>query len=247
MRRSLIAKFAWPLSVVTLLAWTAFQFPAAAAPADSIVDHPDKLKFEKLNYKPPRPADYRHTLKSGATAYVAENHEVPTFELTILVRTGSMYQPVAKAGVAGMTAHLMRNGGVEGMTAAEFDEKLAMLAGEISVRIGPSRGSVHLFCLSKDADAALGLLGKMLRAPAFDDKALERYRTDVLSELEQRNASTAAIEAREWQFLLYGEDHPSSTPYRRTKASIESIGRVPQRRTTLYRPAPTIRVVGGTP
>jgi len=30
-------------------------------------------------------------------------------------------------------------------------------------------------------------------------------------------------------------------------AAIESIGRVPQRRTTLYRPAPTIRVVGGTP
>ena len=29
--------------------------------------------------------------------------------------------------------------------------------------------------------------------------------------------------------------------------AIESIGRVPQRRTTLYRPAPTIRVVGGTP
>ena len=30
-------------------------------------------------------------------------------------------------------------------------------------------------------------------------------------------------------------------------SAIESIGRVPQRRTTLYRPAPTIRVVGGTP
>jgi predicted Zn-dependent peptidase len=110
------------------------------------------------------------------------------------------------------------------MSAAEFDEQLALLAGEISVDIDTSKGTVGLFCLAKDADAALELLGKMLRTPAFDQAALDRHRTDVLSELEQRNASTRAIEAREWQFLLYG-DHPSSTRYRRTKASVESITR----------------------
>ena len=79
-----------------------------------------------------------------------------------------MYEPVDKAGLADMTAHLMRNGGVEGMTAAEFDERLALLAGEISVRIDESRGTVSLFCLSKDTDEALALLKKMLRTPAFD-------------------------------------------------------------------------------
>ena len=93
----------------------------AAAPADQIVDHPEKLQYDKLNYKPPKPVDYRHKLKSGATAYVAESREVPTFQLTIHVRTGTLYEDVAKAGVADMAAHLMRNGGVEGMTSAEFD------------------------------------------------------------------------------------------------------------------------------
>jgi predicted Zn-dependent peptidase len=63
-----------------------------------------------------------------------------------------------------------------------------------------------------------------MRAPVFEQEALDRYRADILSNLEQRNASTSAIESREWQFLLYG-DHPSSTPFRRTKASVESITR----------------------
>jgi predicted Zn-dependent peptidase len=224
MSRSLTAQFGRPLSLMALLALAAAPVITAAAPADQIADHPDKLQFEKLNYTPPKPGEYRHKLKSGATAYVAENHEVPTFQLTIHARTGTLYEPTEKAGVAGMTAHLMRNGGVEGMTAAEFDEQLALLAGEISVNIDTSKGTVRLFCLAKDADAALALLEKMLRTPVFDQKALDRYRTDVLSELEQRNASTRAIEAREWQFLMYG-DHPSGTRYRRTKASVESITR----------------------
>jgi predicted Zn-dependent peptidase len=42
--------------------------------------------------------------------------------------------------------------------------------------------------------------------------------------MEQRNASTSDIEAREWQFLMYG-DHPCTIPYRRTESSVNSITR----------------------
>lgn len=224
MNRSLIAPSVRALSLIGLLALGAVQAPAAAASADPIVDHPEKLQFAPLRYTPPKASDYRHKLKDGVIAYVAENHEVPTFQLTILVRTGSIYEPVAKAGLSDMAAHVLRNGGVEGMTPAEFDERLALLAAEISMSVDDAQGAVRLFCLSKDADAALELLKKMLRTPAFDQKVLDRYRNDVLSEMEQRNASTGAIERREWQFLLYG-DHPATTPYRSTKASVESVTR----------------------
>ena len=197
---------------------------APIAMAGKIVDHPDKLKFKDLKYKPPKPDGYRHTLECGATAYIAENSEVPTFDLTILVRAGTMYEPVEKAGLADMVGHLMRNGGVEGMTAKELDERLAYLAGEVSVNIGDSQGRASLFCLSKDMDEGLELVRKSLAYACFRSGGADRYRTDVLSELEQRNSSTSAIEAREWQFLMYG-DHPCTTPYRRTEQSVNSITR----------------------
>jgi predicted Zn-dependent peptidase len=213
-----------PVALATILTLAAILACNTSALAGDIVDHPDKLKFKELKYRPPKPKDFRHTLKCGATAYIAENREVPTFELAILVRTGSIYEPVDKAGVADMTGHLMRNGGVEGLAAKELDERLAFLAGEISVNIRNSRGTATLFCLSKDIDEGLELLKKILRTPVFEQEALDRYRADILSELEQRNASTSAIESREWQFLMYG-DHPCTIPYRRTEQSINSITR----------------------
>lgn len=224
MKRLSILPFGRLVALVTIVVSAAVLVSASVVPADEIVDHPDKLKFKELKYKPPKPDKYRHALKCGATAYVAENHEVPTFDMAVLIRTGSMYEPVEKAGLSDMTGYLMRNGGVQGMTAKELDERLAFLAGEISVNIGDSRGTARLFCLSKDIDEGLEFLQKVLRTPVFDQEAVNRYRTDVLSEIEQRNASTRAIENREWQFLLYG-DHPCTIPYRRTEQSVNSITR----------------------
>ncbi len=197
---------------------------AATTFAGEIVDHPDKLTFPELTYTPPKPADYRHQLDCGATAFIAENHVVPVFEMTILVRTGSMYEPVDKAGLAAMTAYMMRNGGAGGMTASEMDERLAFLAGSISVSINDDLGRASLFCLVKDMDEGLAILRKVLQTPAFDQAELDRHRGDILSGLAQRNASTSAIESREWAYLMYG-DHPSTTRYRQTGDSISAITR----------------------
>jgi zinc protease len=237
MRRCSLGTFGRLAALGTMLALIALVMPLGAAPAGAtgagtsgpaavgaIVDHPEKLTFKELNYQPPRPDAYRHTLKCGVTAYVAENHEVPTFQVTVLARTGSMYEPIEKAGLADMTGYLMRNGGVEGMTGKELDERLAFLAGDISVRIGDDQGRASLFCLAKDMDEGLALLRRVLRAPVFDQAVLDRYRADVLSALEQRNASTSDIEEREWMFLMYG-NHPCTTPFRRTGMSINSITR----------------------
>jgi len=60
--------------------------------------------------------------------------------------------------------------------------------------------------------------------PHSTRKALDHYRSDVLSTLRQRNNQSSSIEQREWQFLLYG-DHPSTVSLRRTEASINSITR----------------------
>jgi zinc protease len=216
-----LSSLAVPLAILTVFVLVG---PASDSYADDIVDHPDKLRFEELDYTPPRPADYRHTLKSGVPAYIAENHELPTFELTVLIRTGSVYDPVDQAGLARIAGHLLRNGGTRDMTAKDIDERLAYLAGDISVTIDDTQGMVRLFCLSKDIDEGLELLEKMLRTPVFDQEAFDRYRADLLSEMEQRNADTRPIESREWQFLMYG-DHPCTTPYRQTEASIASITR----------------------
>lgn len=212
------------LGLTAALVLAACGATALAANGGLIVAHPSQLTFEELRFQPPRPDAYRHTLKCGVTAYVAENHVVPTFEVSILVRAGSMYESPEKAGLADMVGYLMRNGGVAGMTAQALDERLAFLAADLSVRIGDDQGQARLFCLSKDMDEGLALLRRVLHDPVFDPAVLERYRTDVLSGLEQRNAESARIEDREWAFLMYG-NHPCTNETRRTGASVSAITR----------------------
>lgn len=224
MKRLQVLRLSRLATHISFLALAVLAVLAAVALAGDIVDHPDKLKFKELEYNPPRPQDYRHTLKSGVTVYVAENHELPTFDMSILIRTGSIYDPVEKAGLARIAGHLIRNGGTTDMTAQELDERVAFLAGEISISIEDTEAEARLFCLSKDIDEGLDLIKKVLRTPVFEQEALDRYRGDILSEMEQRNSSTSDIERREWQFLMYG-DLPQTTPYRQTEASINSITR----------------------
>jgi predicted Zn-dependent peptidase len=224
MKRLMALRFNRLAAPVTILALAALALPTAFVLAGDIVDHPDKLEFDELDYQPPKPRDYRHTLNSGVTAYIVENRELPTFELSILIRTGSIYDPVEKAGLARIAGHLMRNGGTRDMTAQELDERVAFLAGEVSVDMDDTDAAARLFCLSKDIDEGLDLLKKVLLTPVFDQEALDRYRADILSEMEQRNSSTRGIETREWRYLMYG-DHPHTTPSRQTEASINSITR----------------------
>ena len=224
MKRPQVSGFSRIKVHVAILALAAMALTAIPAAAADIVDHPDKLKFEELRYDPPRPRDYRHTLKSGVTAYIAENPELPTFDLSILVRTGEIYDPPEKAGLARIAGHLMRNGGTRDMTAGEIDERVAFLAGEISIEMDDTAAEARLFCLSKDIDEGLDLLKKVLQTPVFDQETLDRYRADILSEMEQRNSSTRDIEVREWYYLMYG-DLPQTMPYRQTEASVNSITR----------------------
>lgn len=224
MRKSYLLSTHRLAALVIILALAMMLIYAPTAGAGDIVDHPEKLKYDKLKYEPPEAKDYRYQLKCGATAYIAENREMPTVDLSIQFQTGSVYDPVDKAGLADMACYLMRNGGVEGMSAKELDERLAYLAGDLSVKVHQTRGEVNLFCLSKDIDEALDLLKKVLRAPVFDQEALDRYRGDILSEMEQRNSSTSSIETREWLFLMYG-DHPAILPYKRTEQSVNAVTR----------------------
>ena len=66
----------------------------AAAPAQG--PRPEQFlgKFPPLGFKPPKPSQFRHTLSNGLVVYIAEDHEIPWFEATLLT-------PVAGGGGGG--------------------------------------------------------------------------------------------------------------------------------------------------
>ena len=185
--------------------------------------HPRDLKFPTLVYDPPNASKYRHMLSNGVVAFLAEDHDLPLVNVSVLIRDGSYLDPKGKEGLAATMGNQMRAGGTLHLTASQFDEEAAFLAAEISSGSGDTQGSANLNCLSKDIDRGLELLADMLKNPAFQQDRLQLYQNQTIQALERRNDQTAAIQGREWTRLMRG-DHHFLTAWI-TKASVESITR----------------------
>lgn len=193
----------------------------SAALADT-PPHPDKLSYPALDYHPPKAEDFRTTLANGVVVFLAEDHELPTLDVTATVRVGSYLDPAGKEGLAAAMGDQMRSGGTEGLEPQALDERLAFLAANVSSSVELTKGTVSLSCLAKDADEALALFFDVLRRPRFDEGRLALYKQETLQRMKGRNDRTSGIEDREWDRLMYG-DHPET--HLATKASIEAITR----------------------
>ena len=212
------------LALIIALAAPASLFAQTAQrQTQGIPPHPSELKYVPLAYTPPKRDKYRHVLSNGMVVYAVEDHDLPLVNVSTLVRTGSYLDPAGKEGLAALTGTQMRLGGTSKMTAEQFDEAADFLAAQISSTVGSTQGNAGLNLLSKDLDKGLALYLDMLRTPAFQEDRLKLAKSQLLQQMERRNDSTAAIEAREWGRLLQGADHFSTKET--TKASVESITR----------------------
>lgn len=199
----------------------------AAAPAGKtpppIPSHPDKLVFRPIAFQPPRAADHRVVLENGLVVFVAEDRALPLVNVSLTTRSGQYLEPSGKEGLAELTATLLRRGGTKSLSAEGLDEKLDALAAQVSTAMGDSSASANLNCLADNLDEALAVFVEILREPRFQQDRLDLAKEQMLQGMKKRNDDAADIENREWNVLIYGEDH--FTNRLPTEASIRSITR----------------------
>ena len=196
---------------------------ASLLPAQEIPQHPDKLKYPPLKFEVPDAAAMRTTLSTGTPAYLIEDASLPIVDLRILIRGGSFDEPAGKAGVADLTADLLRTGGTETRDPNAVDEEIDFLAANVAIGVEDVSGSAALSILSMDLDKGMAILMDPLRNPVFRQDKLDTLKAQTLDGLKSRNDRTSSIEAREANLLFYGAEYPLNRLA--TKASIESITR----------------------
>ena len=197
--------------------------PAPGQVRQEIPSHPKQLTFEPIVFEPPSPHDHRHVLKNGMVVFIAEDRALPLVNISLVLRAGSWLEPEGKEGLASLTGSQMRRGGTKSLTAAELDERLDFLAAQASTGIGDTSGGGRLNCLADNLDEALTLFVEILREPRFQEDRLTLAREQALQQMKKRNDDSADIEAREWNVLLNGEDHPTNRFT--TEASLAAITR----------------------
>ena len=124
------------------------------------------LKFPALRaLQIPKPAEF--TLPNGMRLYLLEDHELPTVRGAALIRTGNLFDPPNKIGLAEMTGHVIRSGGSTKMTGDQMDVALEDIAASVDSDIDESDGTVNFSCLKENTDQVLSIFHDVLTSPAF--------------------------------------------------------------------------------
>jgi zinc protease len=148
----------------------------------------------------------RVTLENGMRLFLLEDHELPLVNVSVIIRTGSVYDPAEKIGLASITGEVMRTGGTASMTGDEMDEQLEAIAASVETAIGLNSGSASMSVLKGDLDKGLSILADVLMNPAFREDKIQLAKMQAASSIARRNDSVGAIAGREFDKLIYGED-----------------------------------------
>lgn len=165
---------------------------------------PDDIQYPPLRFELPQAQ--RAVLSNGIVLYVLENHELPLVNVSALVTTGTMHDPMGKEGVAELTAYLMRTGGTNKISSADIDRLFDGMAATAAITMSMESAEVTFATLEKHVDQGIELLSQILMQPAFEENKFELARQLKIEEIRRIQDDPQRFAFREFNRLLYHED-----------------------------------------
>src|SRR6185295_3296316 len=146
------------------------------------------------------------TLPNGMKLYLLEEHELPLVSGFALVRTGNLFDPKDKIGLASITGTVIRSGGTKALTGDQIDEKLENIAASVESDIGESSGRVSFSSLKENTGEVLSIFHDLLTGPEFRQDKIDLAKSQFNSGISRRNDDPHGIAQREFASILYGRD-----------------------------------------
>lgn len=191
------------LAVILALTAAAAVAQTGAAKLPRLAD----LKFPPLR-QVKIPEVQTFTLPNGMRVYLLENHELPLVGGTATVRTGNLFDPPDKVGLAGLTGTVIRSGGTQSKTGDQIDEALENIAASVESSIGETSGSVSFNAMKENTDEVLSIFFDVLTNPAFRQDKIDLAKTQTKSAIARRNDDPDGVASREFASIVYGRNNP---------------------------------------
>jgi predicted Zn-dependent peptidase len=196
--------------------------PAATSPGAAAVA---ALRFPPLALRVPRVGVdvARHVLPNGLVIYLTEDRSLPRVRFTAIARSGFLYEPRERAGVATLLGSQLRAGGTTRLSADALTDELETMGASLESDAGTEHVTLTLQVLSKDWRRGLGLLADILQRPAFEEAKLALAKERLKESLRREDDNPRAILRREGGRALYTEAHPLGIVL--TPALVDAVGR----------------------
>jgi predicted Zn-dependent peptidase len=214
-------KFSYKLfRVIISLSFILGSIGIASAASPTALPDPNRIRYKPLSFEPPRAQRFR--IENGMVLYILPNKELPLVKIKVVVRTGSMYDPAGREGLAKLTATMMKTGGIAGMSGNAVDETLDSMAATFDATVNRDSGILSFSVLKKDLDRGFDLFSRILTQPSFEEMKLTLAKDLKLEELRRIMDDPQKLAFREFGRLMH-EGSPRGRVT--TSASIRSIQR----------------------
>lgn len=163
------------------------------------------------------------TLDNGLKVIVVENHEQPVVSMRLLIKAGSASDGTGKAGLADLTAGLLRKGTAT-RDATKISEEIDFVGGNLVAWADLDATNVASEVLTKHFDVGLNLLADIVLNPTFANTEIDRLRKQTIAGLMAQKDDGGTIADIQYAQYLFGE-HPYGQPGNGTVESVSGITR----------------------
>jgi zinc protease len=170
------------------------------------------------------PALQRAQLSNGLKLVLAERHEAPVVQLSLIADAGYAADAGIRAGTARLTLDMLDEGAGDD-DALAFAARIERLGAQLSAGSNLDTSFVNLNALKARLAPSLDLFADVLLRPRFDETELERLRQLLLAAIQQEKSEPSGIASRLYPQLIYGAGHAYANPRSGTgtEASIGAI------------------------
>ncbi|MFQ5439786.1 MAG: M16 family metallopeptidase, partial [Paracoccaceae bacterium] len=164
------------------------------------------------------------TTAGGINAWLVEDHSIPFVALEIRFKGGTSLDMPGKRGATYLMSGLLEEGAGD-LDAAAFRRETERLAANFGFDAHGDAVSISARFLTENRADAIELLRKAISEPHFDQVALDRVRSQVISIIASDKKDPNEIASRAFDAMAYGPDHPYGSPLTGTEASVKLLTR----------------------
>ncbi len=186
-------------------------FPTDLKAAGAKLDRsklPELGRAEKLDFPPLQ----RTTLSNGLKVALAERHNAPVVNFSLLVRGGYSADSPDLPGVASFTQRMLDEG-TPTRDSLRIGEELEGLGANLSGGSNLDGMTVSINVLKATMDQALPIYADVILHPAFPQKEFDRLQKDRVATIQREKVTPTSMALRVVPGLIYGKGHPYSLPF----------------------------------
>ena len=196
-----------------------------AAPAlRTVVDNFDRSRMPQSGPALVRavPPLWKAKLTDRIEVWGSRNSEIPAVTLTITLPGGRRVESPQEAGLANLTALLVRQG-TQRLSGEQLSEELQRLGSSISIGAGNYNTLITVSSLAENLPQTLTLVDELLNTPALRESDFVRIKNQLLQSLRQGEQEPGQQAEDAFYRQIYGASSPLSQPDGGYAATLERL------------------------